>query len=516
MPVDVHARRPVRGARLDPDSCRASTARWRRTALACAAVLAAAGLTLAPGDAAAQRRPTPAPSAAPTPGPAQPSRPTVTPETVGDALILWLLDVVQEYEVRREREPAQIFHRRVLEAVRRHPQYQGLGQGSEAAERAIDEAWAGYLPTITGSGDGGYRRFGPTFAGTPGYSRDGVGFGLQMRQNVYDFGVVAGQVDAARQRLDAALAKRDVAEIELGFRAVQAHFDVLRNRMLQGLGERNVLDRTQLAALLRSRQELGGSGEPEVRRANARLAGARSALVTIENRLRTAEAVYREVYGASPERLVLPEDVDVPATPEAALDAARQNHPSLREARANSAAARADAGVAEARTLPSVGVEGNVLRRNQIGEGEPATDASLLLVMRYNLYTGGADTARRNLARARSRQAEFDASQAERQLDRSVRQAIAEVENGARAIDARIHMVIASIEALRANRQQLEMNRGSITELLRVQEELFDAGRDLIEAVFDRAVARYRLLQLTGDLTPLLESSATLTARAKR
>jgi len=182
-------------------------------ALACAAVLAAAGLTLAPGDAAAQRRPSPAPSAAPTPGPAQPSRPAVTPETVGDALILWLLDVVQEYEVRREREPAQIFHRRVLEAVRRHPQYQGLGQGSEAAERAIDEAWAGYLPTITGSGDGGYRRFGPTFAGTPGYSRDGAGFGLQMRQNVYDFGVVSGQVDAARQRLDAALAKRDVAEI---------------------------------------------------------------------------------------------------------------------------------------------------------------------------------------------------------------------------------------------------------------------------------------------------------------
>jgi len=286
--------------------------------------------------------------------------------------------------------------------------------------------------------------------------------------------------------------------------------------MLQGLGERNVLDRTQLAALLRSRQELGGSGDPEVRRANARLAGARSALVTIENRLRTAEAVYREVYGASPERLV--------------ADALRQqarvlvstyNEPLITsewagEARANSAAARADAGVAEARTLPSGGVEGNVLRRNQIGEGEPATDASLLLVMRYNLYTGGADTARRNLARARSRQAEFDASQAERQLDRSVRQAIAEVENGARAVDARIQAVLANIDSLRANRQQLELNRGNMIELLRVQEELFEAGREVIEAVFDRAVARYRLLQLTGDLTPLLESSATLTARARR
>lgn len=470
--------------------------RWNAMALVCALAMAT---TLA--DTRAQQRAGNRPAAASASSDAATAP---TPASVGDPVIRTMLDLIQDYELPQRREPVQEFIGRLASVVRDHPQFMSQDQNADAAKGAIDEAWAGYLPTISGSSDGGYRRYGPTFNGTPGYTRNGLGAGLQLRQTVFDFGATTALVGAARFRLDAALARRELAQSELAARAIAAHVDVMRLRALQALAERNVADRRSIVWLMERREELGGSGSPEVRRGTARLAAARSAQLAIENRLRMAEAGYREVYGRNPDALRLPEDLPPPPSVDVAIAAALERHPSLREAKANADAARLDSEAAVARTLPNVGLEGGILRRNQVGDGEPATDTSLLLVFRHNLYTGGADTARINQAAARSRRAELDQRAAGRELERSIRQVGAEVENSGRTIEARIQSVLAGIDALRANREQLEMNRGSFTELLKVQEELFDAGRELIEALFDRSLARYRLAHLTGDLSDLM------------
>lgn len=463
--------------------------------LVAAGLLGAALYGAAPGVAAQPR------AAAPT-APVAPQ-----PDQVGDPLIRWLLDVIQDSEMLARREPVPDFVGQIAQVVRAHPQFRSQDETADAARRAIDEAWAGYLPTISGSSDGGYRRVGPNVNGSRGFTSNGVGVGVQVRQTVYDFGATSGVVGAAQLRLEAAQARREALEGDLAARAVVAHLDVLRFRTLLGFAERNVADRRVIVALMERREELGGSGSPEVRRATARLAAARSAQIAIENRLRTAEAAYREVFGRHPETLRLPEDLSVPASIDSVVAGAIDRHPSVREAKANAGAARLEADVARYRALPNVGIEGGVVRRNQIGDDLPGTDASLLLVFRHNIYTGGADTARIAQAAARSRKAEFDQRTAERDLERSVRQVAAEAENGDRTIDARIQSVLAGIDALRANREQLEVNRGSFTELLKVQEELFDAGRELIDSVFDRTLARYRLAQLTGDLSEMIGSA---------
>lgn len=470
--------------------------------LIAAGLLVGAVLGGAP-DAAAQSR------AAPPPASAAPAAPAVPqPGQIGDPLIRWLLDVVQDFEMLERREPVPEFVGQIADVVRAHPQFRSQDETADAARRAIDEAWAGYLPTISGSSDGGYRRVGPTSNRSPGFTSNGLGVGVQLRQTVYDFGATSGVVGAAELRLEAAQARREALDGDLAARAVVAHLDVLRFRTLLGFAERNVADRRSIVALMERREELGGSGSPEVRRATARLAAARSALIGIENRLRTSEAAYREVFGRHPETLRLPEDLALPGSIDAVVAAAIDRHPSVREAKANAGAARLESEVAKSRALPNVGIEGGLVRRNQIGDDLPATDASLLLVFRHNIYTGGADTARIAQAAARSRKAEFDQRTAERDLERSVRQVAAEAENGDRTVDARIQSVLAGIDAMRANREQLEVNRGSFTELLKVQEELFDAGRELIDSVFDRTLARYRLAQLTGDLSAMIGSAA--------
>ena len=57
--------------------------------------------------------------------------------------------------------------------------------------------------------------------------------------------------------------------------------------------------------------------------------------------------------------------------------------------------------------------------------------------------------------------------------------------------------------ALEAVREQFAFRRGTLLDLLRAQEELYAAGRDLIDGIVDESLVRYRLLDLAMDLTPL-------------
>ena len=50
-------------------------------------------------------------------------------------------------------------------------------------------------------------------------------------------------------------------------------------------------------------------------------------------------------------------------------------------------------------------------------------------------------------------------------------------------------------------------------DLLRVQEDLYNAGRDLINASIDRRLAQYRLLHLASELEPRLVEAAGSAAR---
>jgi len=58
---------------------------------------------------------------------------------------------------------------------------------------------------------------------------------------------------------------------------------------------------------------------------------------------------------------------------------------------------------------------------------------------------------------------------------------------------------------MKAVREQFAYRRGTLLDLLRVQEDLFFAGRNLIDAMADSALAHYRFLYLASDLESYLE-----------
>ena len=149
-----------------------------------------------------------------------------------------------------------------------------------------------------------------------------------------------------------------------------------------------------------------------------------------------------------------------------------------------------------AKGLPSLNVEISNSRRD-MGLPEPnvpGNDRSVLLVVRHNFYTGGAETARENQYKERLVQAEEDLVSAKREAQRVYDQAEQEVNTADMLKKSRLNAAKLSANSLRMIREQFAYRRGSLLDLLTAQETLNSAGKDLIDAQIDSAQAKFKLL----------------------
>lgn len=397
----------------------------------------------------------------------------------------------------------------IAAAVQGHPEVRLAGEQRTTAGFATREALAPYLPQAALNLDGGQRNVGavdrPWSSKVPAYRDDSRSVGVTVRQLLYDFGATSRRLDAQRTREAAAEARAEARQSDLALRALAAWHEVFRTRQQRALAEVNLQSRQQMLAFIREREQLGGSSASDVLRVRARVSDAEAALVATDNRLRATEAAYRETFGAEP-----PDRLDLPLAPAVDLglygdtDALLRANAQLVEAQALSEAAGLDARASAAALMPSLHLQANVTRRDIGGPGQAATDRAFGLVVQHNFYTGGADTARADQARQRAVEARLEVDVLRRQLDRALQQSVADVRTTDALVAARADAVRVASSAFESVREQFAFRRGTLLDLLRAQEDLYLAGRDLIDGVVDHAVARYRLLHLGSGLTTLL------------
>lgn len=483
----------------------ASTAFRRMGACLGLAALSSVQAQTVPGSPAAAARPglQTSPDVSAASSPSEPLR----IQGVGDELAFFLERAVGWALDPGTRAPLAVFQATVRDAVAKHPEARLAREQRVTAEFATREALGAWWPQLSFTADGGRRssdavtRAGVT---TPGFAENSQSLGLTARQLVYDFGATEGRVEARRSREFAAGARAQARRSELALRAVTAWHEVVRAREAVKLAEVNRAARQQILWLVEQREELGASARSDVLRARARLSDAQVVMVAANNRLRGVESVYREIFGL-PAAPVIP----LPVAPE--LDFGRygdvaalvRRHPQYLEAAGARDAAEHEARVAAAVLRPSVHLEATALRRD-LGGGNPSgLDTRLGLVLQQDLFSGGSDTARRDQARQRAAEANLELEALARQLERALDQTLGEVRNADGIVSARVDAVKVAQAAFDSVREQFAFRRGTLLDLLRAQEELFLAGRDLIDGIVDHALSRHRLLHLSVELNTL-------------
>lgn len=418
----------------------------------------------------------------------------------------------------RAAEPTTI-EQAVAVAVSTHPVVRGAEATRRAAVEDVTDARADFLPSVDVSGESGWEhtndpmtRARARASAVSGAKSDGVNQwrnpgSVTVRQNLFNGFRTPKETEAARRRVTAADHTIRDREEAIALRSAEAYMDVVRSRTIVGLAERNVTAHVEVRDDVKLRLDAGNGDAADLNQAESRLALARSRLIELRGALRVAESDYYEAVGTMPDTLEMPgRPVDaLPASVEEAVPTALDNNPALLTARSEADASQFDKRAARSPLMPTVDLEFRGTGGDNLG-GVRGSDLNgqALVVLRYNLYRGGRDIARARRAvavesRTLQRQAELA-----RLVEEQVRVDHADMVTARDTVPLLRDRAAAAAQVVSAYRQQFELGRRSLLDVLDVENELFQARISVVNAEIQHRIAEYRVLATMGTLISAL------------
>lgn len=387
----------------------------------------------------------------------------------------------------------------------------------EAAQR-IEQAKAGYYPTLDARAAGGYGYLRDKLSGNKLNSAahgtvvsDRYDMSLSVRQMVFDGLDTPHKVEkASREETQSGKKINETKEL-VAFNAAREYITLRRFQRLVRLAEENIRQHENILAKVRSQVNAGRSTIADVQHVQSRLEDARAAYRDIQGDQESSAARYIEVIGHEPGRLKnarVPGNL-LPTTQEAALEFARQSSRSLEVANATVEVAKADLEVTNTPFYPSLSLEGDAQRNfNAPGTNGNQTTLSALAVVRYNLFNGGRDIAKKREYIERVTEAKFKREAELRRTEREVRISWAEMSSAHRQADALREAVKSKTQMLHTYLSQYDLGNLSFLQILDAAHEVFLAKGSLITADAAEDTSALRLLATMGSLVKSYGGSA--------
>lgn len=392
-----------------------------------------------------------------------------------------------------------------------NPEYGVVAASRRATDEELEQGRALFLPSIDFSADTGFEHSDdPGTRAGPGDDEENLyryETSLTLTQLLFDGFDAHYEVQRQKARVKSAANRvRETAEL-VGLAIVESYLEVLRQRHLLVIARQNVAEHISILDQIEESVNAGRSTRADLEQARARLAQARATESSTRESLRIAEAQYRREVGSAPGQLTLP------VTPYDALaedvskevEKALAHSPTLDIFAADIEVAHAEALQTRSTFYPEVDLQLNARQGNDLGgvEGEDRS-ASALVVMNWNLYRGGADTARSREFLHRQQQSKEERAEAARALENDVRQTWASMISAGERARQFAAQADANVEVVKAYKDQFTLNRRTLLDVLDAQNELFVSRSNTINAEFLEMFAIYRLLALKGTLLPAL------------
>jgi adhesin transport system outer membrane protein len=405
---------------------------------------------------------------------------------------------------------AQTLQEAIQQTVNDNPEIQSAKSERAAVEQEISQAKAGYFPTVDiAAGIGWEQSSNPTTRGrgdgTVSYGREETS--IQLRQMVFDGLATPSEVNRQKARTNArAYTVFGQSEIT-ALQGVEAYLNTLRRQELLVLAKDNLLihQRTNDQIQLRSDRGIGRRADGEQSKGRLSLAE-KNALSEIGN-LKDAETAFLRVVGSLPQDL---ETVNAPADAipeniEQAVEQAIANHPILKSANADIDSAFAQHDTARAAYMPRLDFEASASHNVDLdgikGKNE---DASAMLRLRYNLFNGGRDLARRKETAQLINQAKDIRDNTYRQVVESMRLSYVAHETVKSQLEFFKGHMQSSINTNIAYQKQFNIGQRTLLDLLDSANEMFVAKSAYAEAKYDDLFSHFRILASKGTLNSYL------------
>ncbi|HJW96488.1 MAG TPA: TolC family protein [Thermoanaerobaculia bacterium] len=395
------------------------------------------------------------------------------------------------------------------QAIRNSSNAELARSAEERARIASSEAFTALLPQgdaklIRSSNSINLATFGFTLPGFPPV--------------IGPFNVIDGQITAATQIFNLAALRHYQAlrslsnagrygvqqtENELAAAAGRLYVLVQRADAQVATREADVQLFTQLAKIANDEFQAGTGTKLDVAQANVQLTRAKSALLSAQNDRQSAQIALLNAIGANQSSdLVLTDALTAPAPPatDAAIAAAKEKRPELKQLAEQEKAAELAVRAARSRYIPSLALDftGDYAGNTTSDMHSSRTIAAVASVPLFHTEI------RANIERAKLelRDAQTRRSHAESDIEQQVRTSILQMQNAEARVAVSEENVKVAEEALQIARDRKSAGYGSPVEVDRAEDTYRQAHEDLIAARADAAAAWIEVQRATGALIP--------------
>ena len=374
---------------------------------------------------------------------------------------------------------------------------------------AVRTAYAQYIPSLSVSGSGS-RQGGETFfqgqlvpyKGSPWSFSRGVSANLEL----FDGGRRWYNLRAAEANVDAADASETSQRYNIALQVKQQYFAVLAARESEAAARRQLEQAAEQLKSSTAKVRAGAATKSDSLRSAIQVGNARLAQLTAQNNLRVANAGLSRLVGASDVVTAMPADTAEMGRivlDSAQLTAMALDGPSVRQAEAALAAARASKKAAKTPYMPTINSSYSLSGNNTSdtfdwGSGRIPKQNSLRFSLNFPLFN--------NLSREenvmRTSVAEDNAVASLRDAKLAQQQSLVQFLGAFRTAEERVAIQLSSVAAaeedLRVQQQRYNLGASVLLDLLTSQTTLDQARASLIQARYDARIAKAQVEALVG------------------
>ncbi len=369
------------------------------------------------------------------------------------------------------------------------------------AEERKNEVFSRYLPRITSSIGGGVK------SGGLNNDSNSQSYNLNITQLVYDFGVTGKEVDAVEKESLASQSKVESQRTDLLLEIITAVHEVYRAETQLLLSQGFVDTRRGFLESTRQREELGGASNADVIRAETKLSEALDKIPVQVKLLKDTRAKLLEFFDnpeldlgltrlpvINPEKLSITDEILRKNFLIKEIDNQLEASILQFEAQKNSSFGRFNLQASYQNT------DTNLL--------SPQEQSSLLLTYQIDIFTGFERSSKINQASYRVNTLQFERQRQKRELETQLKQSINSFDAQAASVLSRAELVVGAKLSNKVNKELFELNKTSINDLFRSQEEYITAAKNLVDAMVDKNLSFYQMLGKFGILLEMFDLGA--------
>jgi adhesin transport system outer membrane protein len=401
----------------------------------------------------------------------------------------------------------------VSTSLNSHPEVLIAKQNKAAILQEWEQAKSGYLPTVDlNIGSGHERSNNSTTRNRTARDPSDTGghrslwrneASLTANQMIFDGFETSANICQQRARFESAAKNTQEVQDTIVLRTVQAYLDVLRNKELVQLSQENLTAHTKYLKQITARSDSGRGNKADIRQAEGRLALAEANLYSAQGELKNANASYKEIVGESPKDLVSYKTptADIPTTIEESLKRALEVNPAIHSAKYDIKAADSALDGTKASFYPRLDLELDAQRQQNL-DGQPGgnNSYSAMARIRYNLYRGGADIARKREQTARVQEAHDTLERDRREIEERMYEAWNDLQTAKTRLKPLNNHVVSSGQTKTAYKSQFDIGQRSLLDLLDSEIEYFNSKTAHINGQYAVDFAVYNVLATTGDI----------------